>query len=559
MRFSPTVRTSFLATFHLRFNDSLTPGLLLMIPNAQPNDRRWRWSILFVLAIGTAITLFARFRAGNGFMTFYEDDYFYYLRVARSLASGHGSTYDGTHLTNGYHPLWMLVNVVLAKLFTGKSFFYALMAVVGAGVLTIYWFLQLCFRRYTGAFAACACAGLIATEALQLMTGGMEIVLTLPLLAVLCWYRVCRFQWRPASAAFYGLLCAAVVLSRLDSAILIALLLLFELPGALSKGVRIAPAALAFAVAAGLPIAIYLGMNLAVFHTLLPISGKAKELRSGYAPSIAPLRAMFFEAEPRLLYFLNLPSAIATLIATVWLARDPGRIDRQHRALLWALLVFPWVQILVFSIVSDWPIWPWYFYPLISSTTAAALVFLSRGEAPEGQLSRFLGPFSIVTGFALLALFSFMQWRNSRRPQVLLYAMYSAAADLGKFAGTHPGIYAMGDRAGVVGVLIEWPLVQLEGLVMDQAYLRNIQQRRDLVSVLRDYSVRYYISTDPVRTGGCFLSIEPAKAGPASPKMHGLFCGEPLVHISHNGYQTYIFDMTREKGTGVVSASGLLR
>src|SRR5262245_53677693 len=37
-----------------------------------------------------------------------DDDGFYYFRIAQHLALGHGSTFDGIHVTNGYHPLWLL-------------------------------------------------------------------------------------------------------------------------------------------------------------------------------------------------------------------------------------------------------------------------------------------------------------------------------------------------------------------------------------------------------------------------------------------------------------------
>jgi hypothetical protein len=38
-----------------------------------------------------------------------SDDAFYYFRTARNIVAGLGSTFDGVSLTNGYHPLWMLV------------------------------------------------------------------------------------------------------------------------------------------------------------------------------------------------------------------------------------------------------------------------------------------------------------------------------------------------------------------------------------------------------------------------------------------------------------------
>lgn len=44
------------------------------------------------------------------------DDAYFFLKIADNLASGRGSTFDGLHATNGYHPLWLLV---LTAAFTG--------------------------------------------------------------------------------------------------------------------------------------------------------------------------------------------------------------------------------------------------------------------------------------------------------------------------------------------------------------------------------------------------------------------------------------------------------
>src|SRR5262245_27151358 len=39
------------------------------------------------------------------------DDSFYAFEVARHIARGHGSTFDGVHPTNGYQPLYVLLLV----------------------------------------------------------------------------------------------------------------------------------------------------------------------------------------------------------------------------------------------------------------------------------------------------------------------------------------------------------------------------------------------------------------------------------------------------------------
>jgi hypothetical protein len=47
---------------------------------------------------------------------FKRDDAFYYYKVAQNISEGNGSTFDGINPTNGYHPLWMLVNIPIFAL-----------------------------------------------------------------------------------------------------------------------------------------------------------------------------------------------------------------------------------------------------------------------------------------------------------------------------------------------------------------------------------------------------------------------------------------------------------
>lgn len=45
----------------------------------------------------------------NYLLHFALDDSFFYIKTAFNFASGHGSTFDGINLTNGYQPLWFLI------------------------------------------------------------------------------------------------------------------------------------------------------------------------------------------------------------------------------------------------------------------------------------------------------------------------------------------------------------------------------------------------------------------------------------------------------------------
>lgn len=43
----------------------------------------------------------------------FMDDAFYYFGIAQHLAAGMGSTFGGVDMTNGYHPLWLLITWAL--------------------------------------------------------------------------------------------------------------------------------------------------------------------------------------------------------------------------------------------------------------------------------------------------------------------------------------------------------------------------------------------------------------------------------------------------------------
>lgn len=47
---------------------------------------------------------------------FVRDDAYYYFKVAQNITAGNGSTFDGINITNGYHPLWMLICIPIFAL-----------------------------------------------------------------------------------------------------------------------------------------------------------------------------------------------------------------------------------------------------------------------------------------------------------------------------------------------------------------------------------------------------------------------------------------------------------
>jgi hypothetical protein len=500
------------------------------------------------LAVAAAVSLFARFHAGPGFLAFYEDDFFYYLRIAQQIAAGHHSTFDGTHLTNGYHPLWMLVLVALTRIFgTGLPFFYALQSVILLSVLATY----LLAARVLAAIAPAAgwlpqlLAAALATSTLVLIGGGMEVVIAIPLLVALTYYRLCCFAWTRSRAFIFGVLGATLVLARLDAAILVITMAVLDFCAA--SDVRLPQrlrCALAFLCGA-FPVAVYLALNELWFHTPMPVSGQAKEMRFHHWPSMTLFDRHAFGLPQRL--FVVYPLLLMSVAGLVLLAGARRRPAIRGRVgCLLALLLFPFLYIGTLSLVSDWPIWPWYLYPLIGSGLAAmAVILASDSRQNASSLPRSLRilcwPAVALLGVIWIA-FSYAQVRNASRPDKLGFSAYLTAMDIARFGQAHPGVYAMGDHAGTPGYLLDRPLVQLEGLVMDKPFLANIQAQRPLADVLHDYGVRYYIASNAVFRNGCWMATEPRAAGSDAPHMQGAFCN-PVLEFQHSGYHTLIFDL----------------
>jgi hypothetical protein len=282
-------------------------------------------------------------------------------------------------------------------------------------------------------------------------------------------------------------------------------------------------------------------VNLCIFHTLLPVSGTAKQLRFHHLPSLAAIHSLHYLLGIQ--GFVLLEPAVLTIWALILLATRRRGTDRGAQGLLWAALTFPVVHLATIVTLSDWRIWPWYLYPwLEASVVAGCVIFSQRGRNRPGSLPQ-AGVISFAVALACLVAYAAVI-PLCTNPQ--MNPIYMAGTDISHFAQSHPGVYAMGDRAGAVGYQLNAPMIQLEGLMMDKDFLRNIRAQRDLQDVLKQYHVRYYIWTSTSSgpdADGCFLVNEPVQAGPDSPTMRSRICQAPVAVFQHDGFVNDVFQM----------------
>jgi hypothetical protein len=80
--------------------------------------KRFHWFEIILILVVMSISLYAALSDAQNlsWRWFTRDDAYYYFKVAQNITEGHGSTFDGIDVTNGYHPLWMLVCIPIFAL-----------------------------------------------------------------------------------------------------------------------------------------------------------------------------------------------------------------------------------------------------------------------------------------------------------------------------------------------------------------------------------------------------------------------------------------------------------
>ena len=215
---------------------------------------------------------------------FVVDDGYFYPQIARYIAHGQGSTFNGIMLTNGYHPLWMLVSAAVAK-FTSSS--GALLQILSAvqdllllGSVTL---LVLMARAERLRGAVLGCAPLIffgATLGIwRLLETNLSLALQLAILVMVVPVMpgiFVRSGWK--RSVVLGVLFGLVMLARLDLLFFVFAVLLYQVldtgrEGGLAQ--RLAQTVLQSVCATALLVP-YLLWNWQHFHHLVTISGAIK-------------------------------------------------------------------------------------------------------------------------------------------------------------------------------------------------------------------------------------------------------------------------------------------
>lgn len=227
-----------------------------------------------------------------------NDDAFYYFTVARNIAEGNGVTFDGLNPTNGFHPLWLLLNIPVFALARINPVLPLRVLILvsallhaGSGILLF----RLGKRFFAAWIAVLIALGWVLFPPIHHLTaqGGVEAGLN-AFFVTLLWKRLSAFNTQEAinqrdlnKIVGLGVLATLTIFSRLDNVFLVFFagtwlwLRWWGLPtGKSGNGWehwrwRI-KTGLAFFGPITLVMTIYLFWNYMGFGTLTPVSGQVK-------------------------------------------------------------------------------------------------------------------------------------------------------------------------------------------------------------------------------------------------------------------------------------------
>ena len=490
------------------------------------------YAIYIITAFISLFSVYTFYYNQYAISAFVPDDYFYYTTIADTILQKGMSSFDGITLTNGYHPLYLAIIVVIAFVSgstTSILFYILLQVLIISSSIQIY---RSCNKLYSLYSLSGIKKDLILLISwfisYKLILLHMEIVLTIPLLYMF-FYNIVKPQLQ-ASYTTLSSLCLFIILSRIDAVVLLTLPLFFYFSALERKNkylffIHFLPACIV--------IASYFYINTLTFQSIIPISGLAKGLTIyPFILSFHFWQDFFYHPFELLLYLISIVFFIVSLCK--------GR-DLIVQSLLFSIILY----FIVVSTRSDWALFDWYFYPLILVVPSIILLFSNDVER------LYLKQSILYSLMIIIGLWSFKYMYRVHNALTYETSNYSHAQTIHTWLKKNNiKIASMGDRSGLTGYIHKGTIINLEGLVSNRKLIHSIQAQADLQATLKEFgsealivSVYEKLLTDK---SGRYIVYQPhpKQAGIYSKIMTGYF-GNPdtIIYKNNDQCRTYIWDL----------------
>jgi hypothetical protein len=455
-----------------------------------------------------------------------NDDSFYYLTVAHNIVLGHGSSFDGINLTNGYHPLWMLLLIPIYYLITNIDL--ALRITLVFQTILIFASLELLYRELgpiMGRFAFIAVLPMAFYLRFTYLFNSVEspvVILTLAVSLVM-FVRVIRYEelehissWAVVNLGLsLGLLFAA----RIDY-VFFPVVALFMFVGRAILKKQIGSHTIMKAILLILPTIlcaiVWFAWNWVNFGHIMSISGAMKNTFPAFQSRIGYWSFQYPE------YFVIALMAVGFIALYFSRQLFPGslflkRSLEPYAPILDAVVWLCLGTLLHYGFVSAYGKWAvrfWYFagYIVTLLVLVALVVAIVRDQLNRQSEMRYLQYLFMSLIFAvglLVALVSNLWAADQKAQGIIGFQPYAYQAALWVKENL-PGDAILGmNDAGTLGYFSERKVVNLDGVINNYEYQDYLRNGR-FVQYLNNQKISYLVMnsvSDPKVLDGSYNCI----------------------------------------------------
>lgn len=481
------------------------------------NGAPWRHVLTLLVLLGLAVA--ARIRVTmldfNSLLTSYlQDDAFYYYKIAANIFNLHRITYDGEQLSNGFHPLWL---ILIAPFYTpandGVEFVYRVQWIMLFFALLTVVALYLTLLRLR---ASWLCAAIVTaifcvhSTFVDMQMNGLETSLNTFMLLLLFNAFLTVFE-NPAVAArryaYFGFVAAAAFLARTDNGITV--LLLFAAQAWVSRRyiAQCWPRLLLSGMVALLLVSPWLLWNQINFGSLIQGSGKIETIFMGEPHFDLINTAINFVVTPIRLWgsmqgftqlFISPYGNFAVMVVlflTVWIVvMLLLLINRTASVSLCALAVFCLAVFAVFCYHAGFRgfVRSWYYIP-VGLMTLLSVAGLAIWYC-QNQSSR--QPRNVISASMLLLWLGSVLWLHSPVKLPGKTDQPSTHMIVADWINANTPSYAVigSMNSGVLSYLVHRKVINLDGVVDSRSMRAHWEKRQ--VPYIHERSINYLVDND---------------------------------------------------------------
>ncbi len=492
-----------------------------------PSALRWEVAALGSFFLVILVRLFLLWGGSPEYtVSLVPDDAFYYLKIALNVSDGKGSTFDGIHATNGYHPLWLIVCSSVALLTQplpsdSTSLLDYLRVIVSLEMflgIVAFGLVYFASRRFGSKPLAriLLAVGFGFPFLFYGMSDGLESGLVLLGLSSILYTCSRVGAWNAFAEKDFltlGLLFSLLIMARLDTVFFLVAFCIsclyfprFDSQHQNKSHGEVFRSIACLLAPTGLMLSVYLYINYSTFGVLLPVSGS---LKSHFSFSNITVSRFSGHSGGFLVQLVSVSGAL------YYLTRKRGltSIEQAYVSLgIYLLLCF-----LYYTLFVRWGIHRWYFVPAwFTFFFGAALFFEKSSRGAHSNVPSKLMGFALVAT-VLVSLLIHGVYYTGRSKRAFQSKSYTAAQWVNE-TYDQPQRFAMSD-SGSFGYFSNHSVINLDGLVNEPSYLSTLEDS-GLMNYLQETNIDYFV----------YHGVEASKVEPG----YGSFTYRLPLHLREN-------------------------